>query len=96
MELEIKIEQEGNNGNFHIELEGRVIAQMTFFIEDKEQMVIDHTEVNPEFNGKGYGKRLVAKAVEFARETGLKIVPVCPFVKTVLSGKPDYRDVLCD
>ncbi len=66
---------------------------MTFFVgEDK--IIIDHTEVNPGNEGKGFGKQMVLKAVEYARERGLKIIPLCPFAKSVFDKVPELTYVL--
>jgi len=32
--------------------------------------------------------------VEWARASGKKILPLCPFAKSVFDKKPEYRDVL--
>jgi uncharacterized protein len=44
--------------------------------------------------GKGAGKELVSKSVEFAREKGIKIVPVCSFAKGVFDKTKEFQDVL--
>ncbi|MGZ6539658.1 MAG: GNAT family N-acetyltransferase, partial [Bacteroidia bacterium] len=58
------------------------------------KMIIDHTEVDERLAGKGIGKQLVAKAVAFARENNIKILPLCPFAKALFNKTPEYRDVL--
>jgi predicted GNAT family acetyltransferase len=50
--------------------------------------------VHPGNNGKGFGKKMVVKAVEFAREKGIKIIPLCPFAKSVFDKTPEFNDVL--
>jgi len=53
-----------------------------------------HTEVGNEFGGKGYGRLLLAKLVEYARENGLKIFPFCPYVRAQFTKNPEtYADV---
>jgi hypothetical protein len=37
---------------------------------------------------------MVLKAVEYARENGIKIIPLCPFAKSVFDKTPEIRDVL--
>ena len=41
--------------------------------------VSTHTEVFPEFKGMGIGKVLLEKAVEYAREEIVKIIPIMLF-----------------
>ena len=67
---------------------------MTFVFAGNDKIIIDHTEVNEGNNGKGYGKKMVSKAVEYAREKNIKIIPLCPFAKKVFDKTPEFRDVL--
>jgi predicted GNAT family acetyltransferase/ferredoxin len=46
--------------------------------------VIYHTEVNPEYGGKGIAKRLVYKVVEAAEKAGQKILATCSYAAKVL------------
>jgi predicted GNAT family acetyltransferase len=94
MNEEIKLEYNDKNGFFSIEIDGKTEAKMTFVFAGDDKIIIDHTEVNPGNNGKGFGKKMVEKAVLFAREKNLKIIPLCPFAKSVFNKTPDFRDVL--
>lgn len=94
METEVKLEINDKNGYFHIDIEGKTEAKMTFVFAGADKIIIDHTEVNEGNNGKGFGKMMVAKAVDFAREKNIKIIPLCPFAKKVFDKTPEYSDVL--
>jgi len=50
--------------------------------------------VDDSLAGKGVGLQLVHTAVEYARTHGMKIIPLCPFAKSVFDKKIEYRDVL--
>jgi len=91
---EVKLEINGKNGYFHIDVEGKQEAKMTFVFAGDDKIIIDHTEVNEGNEGKGFGKKMVTKAVEWARENGIKIIPLCPFAKSVFDKTPEFRDVL--
>lgn len=67
---------------------------MTYSWAGDTKFIIDHTEVNPDFAGKGVGKQLVMKAVDYARAHHLKIMPLCPFAKSVFDKVAEIRDVL--
>ncbi|OXG06653.1 hypothetical protein BC749_102578 [Flavobacterium araucananum] len=67
---------------------------MTYTWAGDSKFIIDHTEVNEGFNGKGVGKKLVLAAVEYARTNNVKIIPLCPFAKSVFDKTEDIRDVL--
>jgi uncharacterized protein len=94
MEEQIGLELNDKNGFFYISLDGKQEAKMTFVFAGSDKIIIDHTEVNPGNNGKGFGKKMVVKAVEFAREKNITIIPLCPFAKSVFDKNPEYRDVL--
>lgn len=94
MTEEVQLKINDNKGAFYIEIEGKQEAMMTFVYAGEDKIIIDHTEVNPGNEGKGFGKKMVTKAVEFAREKGMKIVPLCPFAKSVFDKTPEFRDVL--
>ena len=94
MNEEIQLELTDKNGFFHIDINGKTEAKMTFVFAGPDKIIIDHTEVNEGNNGKGFGKKMVAKAVEFAREKNIKIIPLCPFAKKVFDKTPEFRDVL--
>jgi predicted GNAT family acetyltransferase len=48
-----------------------------------------HTEVPESSRGRGLGEQLVHAAMDFAHFNQLKVVPVCPFVKTYLQKHPE-------
>lgn len=94
MNEEVQLKINDKNGAFYIEINGKPEALMTFVFAGDDKIIIDHTEVNPGNNGKGFGKKMVAKAVEFAREKGIKIIPLCPFAKSVFDKTSEFKDVL--
>lgn len=90
----VKLKTNDQNGLFYIEVDEKTEAKMTFIFAGTDKIIINHTEVNPGNNGKGYGKMMVEKAVEFAREKNIKIIPLCPFAKSVFDKTPTFKDVL--
>ena len=90
----IGLELNGSKGYFYVSVDGKQEGKMTFVFAGNDKIIIDHTEVNPGNNGKGYGKKMVDKAVEYAREKNIKIIPLGPFAKKVFDNTPEFRDVL--
>jgi predicted GNAT family acetyltransferase len=91
---EVQLKTNDKNGAFYIEVDGKQEALMTFVFAGEDKIIIDHTEVNTGNEGKGFGKKMVVKAVEYAREKGIKIIPLCPFAKSVFDKTPEFSDVL--
>ena len=58
-----------------------------------DALVFVHTEVPPALRGRGLGKALVKAGLEAARREGLRIVPVCPFVKAFLRKHPESSEI---
>lgn len=90
----VSLEYNDKKGFFFIKVNDKTEALMTFVFAERKLIVIDHAEVNEGYNGKGFGEKMVAKAVEFARDKGIKIMPLCPFAKSVFNKTPEYGDVL--
>lgn len=91
--MDIQHEQSETKGSFFIHRDGKKIAEMTYSKAGTERIIIDHTEVADETRGEGLGKELVYEAVTFARENNLKILPLCPFARSVFSKDKDIQDV---
>ncbi len=92
--MDIKFELTGNKGAFFIEDNGKRLAEMTFSKAGDTRIIIDHTEVSDALKGKGAGKQLVSAAVEYARGNKVKIIPLCPFAKSVFDKVKEFQDVL--
>jgi uncharacterized protein len=43
-----------------------------------------HTEIDPAFKGQGLGDAIVAAALADLRDRDLRMIPVCPFVRSYL------------
>jgi uncharacterized protein len=67
---------------------------MTYSKAGADRIIIDHTEVGDELRGQGAGKQMVEKAVAYAREKKISIIPLCPFARSVFDKNPELRDVL--
>lgn len=82
-----------NKGAFVATEDGAQIGEMTYSKAGSDKIIIDHTEVDENQKGKGVGKILLAKAVDYARENKIKIMPLCPFAKAIFDKDVDIRDV---
>jgi predicted GNAT family acetyltransferase len=92
--MDIKQNDNGKKGMFFIEDDNKIVAEMTYVWVGTDKIIIDHTEVDETLKGKGAGKQMVTKAVEFARENHIKIIPLCPFAKSVFDKVKEFSDVI--
>lgn len=66
---------------------------ITYVWEDKDHLIIDHTEVEPEFKGQGVGEKLVMAVADYAEKNGFKIRPVCPFAVDVFDKEEKIQSL---
>jgi uncharacterized protein len=92
--MTIELEDKEGRRAFFIEQNGERLGEMVFTIAGPGKIIIEHTEVSDKLRGTGAGKKLVAKAVDYARKNNLKILPVCPFAKSIIEKTKEYQDVL--
>lgn len=86
----ISIEREELNGvhEFVLRIDGERLGFLEFTRPEVGLMRIEYVEVSPALRGKGFGRQLVAKAMEFARETKLRVVPICSYARAVIQRDP--------
>lgn len=84
---------DGHKGAFVIDGDGRRLATMTYSVAGDELVIIDHTEVEASLRGTGAGQALVAAAVAWARDSARRILPLCPFARSVFERTPEYDDI---
>ncbi len=68
-------------------------AELTYSIVSPRSIIADHTGVPDALRGTGAGKALVERLVADARAEGVKIIALCPFVKSQAAKHPDWADV---
>ena len=91
-DVQFKI-NEKKKGSFFIEDEGRRIAEMIINMTG-DIMIVEHTEVTPEMEGKGLAKQLVNAMADYVRTKELKVVPLCPYTLAVFKKDPEkYKDI---
>ena len=94
--MDIQLFDDGHRGVFYIEQDQKKVGKLIYEWKNDSTIIIKHTEVNEMLKGMGAGKQLVKKAVEFAREKNLKIIPECPFAKKIFEIDASFADVLAD
>ncbi len=93
--MEVLQNDNGRRGKFFInDTEGNEIAGMYYSYSDEGYLVIEHTEVAEEFEGRGLGRQLLNGLVKYTREKGIKVIPVCPYAKAMFEKVAEIRDVL--
>ena len=92
--MQINYQDNGKSGRFFIKNDTETLAEMLYTHHGAQLISIDHTEVSETLQGKGIARQLVDAGVAYARENQLKISPICPYAAKVMTGNPEYADVL--
>jgi len=58
------------------------------------RIIIEHTEVPEELEGRGLASRIVSTVLDYARAQNLKVLPICPFAKSFIGRHREYQDLL--
>lgn len=92
--MNITHKQENNRGYFVATEDSDELGRIVYKMAGPTKLLIEHTEVNPLYEGKGIGKKLVYAVVDYARSNGIKILPLCSFAKALFAKTPEIHDVL--
>lgn len=93
-EITINRTETETKGQFELLKNDVRIGLMTYSKIGPKSIIINHTEVDHSQRANGYAKDLVLEGIKFARENSIKIIPLCPYAKKVITGNPEYHDVL--
>lgn len=92
-EYTIRHETGETKGRFVIDLGDGAEAELTYSIAGETRWIADHTGVPSSHGGQGIAGQLVRALVAAAKEANVKIIPLCPYVKSWARKHPDEADI---
>jgi hypothetical protein len=90
---DIPLVQNQDKRRFEMEVENH-IAFIEYIINKDNIMYLTHTEVPKALEGKGVGGSMVEKALNFVKDNGYTLAPLCPFVAAYLKRHPEWQSIL--
>jgi predicted GNAT family acetyltransferase len=90
----IEREEQGDIQEFVLRVNGERLGSLEFTRPGAGVLRIEYVEVSPELRGSGMGRQLVEAAVAWAKETEMKIVPICSYARLVMQRDPAMSAVL--
>ena len=91
---DIEVRNHADEQRYEAWVEGR-LAGVAGYQTTHDLIVFTHTDVEPEFKGKGIGSVLVRRALDDVRAEGThRVLPLCPFVKSWIANHREYADLL--
>ena len=78
---------------YELTLDGEVIGLIDY--RDRgDVVVLPHTEVDSDHEGKGYAALIAKFALDDVRAQGKRVKPTCPFVAKYIGKHPEYADLV--
>ena len=82
----------GNGHRYRAILAGAEVAYSEVDPISTDGLLIKHTEVSPQFEGRGFGGQLVRHILEDARRNGRGVIPVCPYAAAFIKRHPELME----
>ena len=82
-----------NKKRFELHVDGH-IAFIEYILNNENIMFLTHTEVPKALEGKGIGKNIVEKALNYIKDHNYTLAPLCPFVAAYLKRHPEWQSLL--
>ena len=90
---ELELVENREAGQFELR-RGETVVSIASYSERGDTVVIPHVGTRPEHRGQGYATKLMDNIVAELRESGRKIMPLCPFAAAYLRDRPELHDLL--
>jgi uncharacterized protein len=90
----VQIDDNPQEHRYEALVDGKLAGFIQYRLQDG-RMAMVHAEVEPAYERQGVGSELAKVALADARERGLKVVPLCPFIASYVRRHPDlYLDLV--
>ena len=90
---EVEVVDVPQASRYELRLGGHLIG-LAAYRRRNGRIAFTHTEVDESCEGRGFGSRLAAAALEDARREGADVVPLCPFIAHYIERHPEYEGLV--
>ena len=81
--MSISVVKNNELNRFEIYFDGELAGFVEFKVSN-QKISYTHTEIDPEFGGKGLGSQLIKEALDEALKQNLEVAPYCSFVSAYI------------
>ncbi len=89
----VTVERDVAAGRYEVYVDDRR-GGIAGYRDEGDRRVLTHTEVDPEFGGRGLAGRLAKRAFDDARDEGVRVVPQCSYMAKYVEGHAEYAHLL--
>jgi uncharacterized protein len=88
------VTKNSEEGRYEIYVDGTLAGFLTYTLIGNS-LALNHTEVFPQFGGKGIAQELVLHVLREAKSEQREVLPYCPYVPNVIAKfKEDFLDLV--
>ena len=91
---DLRVERHAERRRFEALIGDKVAGIAEFIPRGEDVVIFTHTEVNPNFEGQGVGKRMAAAALDAVRASGKKVQATCTFMGHYIREHEQYQDLV--
>ena len=77
---------------FELDVDGH--TAFASYRQNGDVLLMTHTETPPALRGRGIGERLVVGVLNEVQSQGLKVKPLCSFVRFVMTKHPEFQNLI--
>lgn len=93
MNDKIEIKHNSEKNRFDLFLNDKEAGEIEYEIR-RNKILLMHTGVRKEHEGKGFARLLLEFAINYAKENELRVQPICSYTKRVFERNPEYKKLL--
>ena len=90
---DIRIVDVPERARYELLVDGRPAGLVTYRRQPGEITFV-HSQIDAAYEGHGLGGRLAQYVLDEARDAGLAVHPVCPFIRSYIEQHPEYADLV--
>lgn len=92
--LQTRLVNDTSARRYRLMLEDAEVGYSEYDLIAPASILIKHTEVLTQHEGKGFGSQLVRAMLDDIRGQGKTAIPICPYTFNYIRGHREYWDVV--
>lgn len=91
---EFQLVNDNSARRYRLMLNDEEVGYSEYDLVAPASILIKHTEVLPQYEGKGFGSHLVRAMLDDIREQGKTVIPICPYTMYYIRKHREYLDIV--
>jgi len=90
--MEYDVIHNEEKSRFETKVEG--LISLVDYKRKDNTFLVTHTEVPIKLEGRGIAAALTKALLDYVRNNGFKVRPICPYTKVYIQRHPEYNDIV--